>query len=145
MTQRKYRSHLNNSGTVLVESAITLLLLFTVLFGIMETGRFVSFQQTLTDAAREGTRIAVAPVTRTSTMASDGEIETQVNLFLDSNHISGADINIERPIVIDTNGVPTEFTRVTVQAPYEILTLSMFSDLSVTLSGRSLMRNETSP
>ena len=132
-------------GTVLVESAITLLMFFVMLFGIMEAGRFMSFQQTLTDAAREGTRVAIAPLTGTSTMASDSQIKTQAQIFLDSNHVTGATVTIDRPVVINTNGINTQFTRVTVKAPYQLITLSLFSNLAVTLQGKSLMRNETSP
>jgi Flp pilus assembly protein TadG len=135
----------SNSGTVLVESAITLLMFFVVLFGIVEAGRFMSFQQTLTDAAREGTRVAVAPLTGTTTMASDSQIKAQAQIFLDSNHVTGATVTIDRPVVITLNGIDAQFTRVTVQAPYQIITLSMFSNLAVTLQGKSLMRNETSP
>jgi Flp pilus assembly protein TadG len=134
-----------NSGTVLVESAITLLMFFVILFGIMESGRFMSFQQTLTDAAREGTRLAIAPLSATSTLPSTDQIQSRVQTFLDSNHITGATITVDNPIVINTGGINTQFTRVTVQAPYRLITISMFSDLAVTLQGRSLMRNETSP
>lgn len=133
------------SGSVLVESAMTLLLLFVILLGIMEAGRFLSIQQTLTDAAREGARLSVAPISRTSTVASVDEIRTEVQRFLDAAHMDGASVDVERPVVIDTSGVPTEFTRVRVEAPYQVLTIAMFSDLEVTLKGEALMRNETSP
>jgi Flp pilus assembly protein TadG len=132
-------------GTVLVESAMTLLLLFVILLGIIESGRFLHIQQTLTDAAREGARLSVAPISQTSTVATEEEIEAEVERFLDAARINDADIEVERPVVIDTSGVLTEFTRVRVEVPYEILTLSMFSDLQVTLKGEALMRNETSP
>jgi Flp pilus assembly protein TadG len=116
-----------------------------ILLGIMEAGRFMNVQQTLTDAAREGARLSVAPITQTSTVATVEEIRAEVQRFLDAARIDGATIDIERPVVIDTSGVPTEFTRVRVELPYEVLTLSMFSDLQVTLKGEALMRNETSP
>ena len=48
-------------------------------------------------------------------------------------------------MVIQMGSVPTEFTRVTVTIPYEVVTVSLFSDLEMTLSGQALMRNETSP
>ncbi len=53
-------------GTVIVEAAFTLLLLFTFLFGLMEIGRFISVQQALTDAAREGARARITPLSQTS-------------------------------------------------------------------------------
>jgi Flp pilus assembly protein TadG len=146
MEKRKVsKLYFDESGTVLVESAISLLMFLVMLFGIVEAGRFMSFQQTLTDAAREGARLAVAPLTQTSTMASDAQIQTQANTFLNSNHVTGATITVTRPVAVTANGINMEYTKVTVQAPYRPVTLSMFSSLSVTLEGRSLMRNETSP
>ena len=133
------------TGAVIVEAALTLLLFFTLLLGIMEGGRFLNVQQTLTNAAREGARVAVAPITQTSTLASDGEIETEVRRFLDAARIYGATITVERPLVIPSNGVPMQYTRVRVSVPYRVISLAMFSSLSVNLAGEALMRNETSP
>ena len=133
------------TGAVVVEAAITLIFFFTLLLGIMEGGRFLNVQQTLTNAAREGARMAVAPITQTSTLASDGEIETEVRRFLDAARISGATITVERPLVIPSNGLPMQYTRVRVSVPYRVISLAMFSALSVNLAGEALMRNETSP
>lgn len=133
------------AGTAIVEAALTLLLFFTLLMAIMEGGRFLNVQQTLTNAAREGARTAVAPLTQTSTMASDGEIETEVRRFLDAARVSGATVTVQRPIVIQANGVPMECTRVTTSVTYQVFSLAAFSNLSVNLTGEALMRNETSP
>ena len=133
------------TGAVVVEAAITLIFFFTLLLGIMEGGRFLNVQQTVTNAAREGARMAVAPITQTSTLASDGEIETEVRRFLDAARISGATITVERPLVIPSNGLPMQYTRVRVSVPYRVISLAMFSMLSVNLAGEALMRNETSP
>jgi Flp pilus assembly protein TadG len=143
--QKLRKLHSGESGTAVVESAVSLLMFLVMLFGIVEACRFMSFQQTLTDAAREGARLAVAPLTQTSTMASDAQIQTQAGVFLNSNHITGATITITRPVTVTANGINMQYTQVTVQAPYQPVTLSMFSSLSVTLEGKSLMRNETSP
>jgi Flp pilus assembly protein TadG len=136
------------TGAVVVEAALTLLFFFTLLLGIMEGGRFLNVQQTVTNAAREGARMAVAPITQTSTLPSDGEIETEVRRFLDAARISGATITVERPLVIPSNGLPMQYTRVRVSVPYRVISLAMFSTqggLSVNLAGEALMRNETSP
>jgi len=133
------------TGAVVVEAAITLIFFFTLLLGIMEGGRFLNVQQTVTNAAREGARMAVAPITQTSTLASDAEIETEVRRFLDAARISGATITVERPLVIPSNGLPMQYTRVRVSVPYRVISLAMFSMLSVNLAGEALMRNETSP
>ena len=132
-------------GAVVVEAALTLLLFFTVLLAIMEGGRFLNVQQTLTNAAREGARLAVAPISQTSTLASDGEIETRVRTFLDASRVSGAVVTVERPVVVQANGVAMQYTRVRVSVPYRVISLAAFSALSVNLTGEALMRNETSP
>jgi Flp pilus assembly protein TadG len=135
----------NERGTALVESAISLLMFFTILFGILEAGRFMFFQQTLTDAAREGARLAVAPITQTDTMATCDQIKTYVTQVTNIAHISNPTIDCT-PVVVNTGGVATHFTQVTVSAPYNVVTLAMFSSsLNVTLKGQALMRNETSP
>ncbi len=133
------------TGAVIVEAAVSLLMFFTLLLGIMEGGRFLNVQQTLTNAAREGARMAVAPITQTSTLASDGEIETEVRRLLDAARIYGATITVERPLVIPSNGLPMEYTRVRVSVPYRVISMAMFRALSVNLAGEALMRNETSP
>ena len=47
-TRRKQR------GAVIAESAVTLIVLFMLLFAILEFGRAYKTYQVLTDAAREG-------------------------------------------------------------------------------------------
>ena len=133
------------TGTVVVEAALTLLLFFTVLFAIMEGGRFLNVQQTLTNAAREGARLAVAPLSQTSTLASNGQIEAEIQVFLDAARISGATVTVERPVIVQANGVTMQYTRVRVSVPYQVISLAAFSALSVNLAGEALMRNETSP
>ena len=145
---------------MLVEAALTLLTLFIFLFAIMEAGRFFQVQQLLTDAAREGARLAVSPLTQTTLQASNTEILDTVQRFLDAASIGHAAIGCTGAgilVCVDRNvrlsdglviaspcNVPCG-TRVRVQAPYEIMTLSMFAALSITLKGQALMRNETSP
>ena len=52
----------NNKGAALVEMALTLLLLLTIVFGIFEYGRVMYTINTLNHAAREGARrAAVTP------------------------------------------------------------------------------------
>ena len=145
------------TGSVLVEAAFTLLTLFVFLFGIVEAGRFFQVQQFLTDAAREGARVAVAPLSQTTTLATMAEIQTAIQQFLDAAAIKNATpavdcVNLTTGADIASNSTCTGIvcpaacgTRVTVSAPYQIMTLAMFSNLSITLKGKALMRNETSP
>ena len=132
-------------GVAVVEGAVVLMGFLVLVFGIFEAGRFFNVQQVLTDASREGARLAVTPLSGTSTLPTTGQIESEVQRFLQAANIQGATIAVNRPVSIDTGGVLSEFTRVTVSVPYQVLTLSMFSNLAIPLVGEALMRNETSP
>jgi Flp pilus assembly protein TadG len=116
-----------------------MLTLFIFLFAIMEAGRLFNVQQTLTDAAREGARWGVTPLTQTDTLRNTTEIQARVQEFLDSASIQPTSI------VVTRTGTPENFTRVRVEADYRPITLSMFNLGTLTLKGEALMRNETSP
>ncbi len=131
-------------GTAVVEAAITMLGFLVLLLGTFEAGRLLNIQQVLTGASREGARLAVSPLSGTSTLPTVGEIESEVQRFLQAANIGTATTVVERPVSVVTGSVPTTFTRVRVSLPYTVLTLSMFSNLEFTLVGESLMRNETS-
>ena len=123
---------------------MTVLGFLVLLLGIFEAGRLLNIQQTLTVASREGAKLAVLPLSGTSTLPSVGEIESEVQRFLQAANIGSATTVVERPVSIVTGSVTTTSTRVRVSLPYTLLTLSMFSDLEITLVGQTLMRNETS-
>lgn len=132
-------------GAAAVEGAVVLLVFLVVILAIFEAGRFFNVQQVLTNASREGARLAVLPLSGTSSLPTTGQIESEVQRFLQAANIQGATIAVNRPVSINTGGVLSEFTRVTVSVPYQVLTLSMFSNLAIPLVGEALMRNETSP
>src|SRR5947208_16067958 len=75
-------------GTVIVEAAFTLLLLFTFLFGLMEVGRFISVQQALTHAAREGARARITRLSQTSYLTDRFVVRTVVCAFLHPASVS---------------------------------------------------------
>ncbi len=65
-------------GTVVLETALTLILFLTFLFAVFEYGRILMVKQLITNAARHGSRIAVSGTyARTSQ-----EIETEVRRLL---------------------------------------------------------------
>ncbi len=144
MQKMKRASWREQGGTAVVEAAITVLGFLVVVLAIFEAGRLLNVQQALTDASREGARLAVAPLSGTSTLPTVGEIENEVQRFLQAANIGTATTVVERPVSIVTGSVTTTFTRVRVSLPYTVLTIAMFSDLELTLTGESLMRNETS-
>src|SRR3989442_602316 len=158
----KLKKSKTETGTAVVETALTLLLFFTFLLGIMEAGRLFHVQQTLTDAAREGARWAVAPVTNTNYPCSGGSTDTQcirdrVQIFLGAagitllsdgctvSSLQKGDACITTLNQDEVIGVD-HYTRVKIMSKYQFITLSMFSSLSVgNLKGEALMRNETTP
>ena len=132
-------------GAAVVEAALILLALFVFLLGIMEAGRFINTEQVLTNAAREGARFAVAPLSGTNTLPTTAEIEDRVDIFLASANLSdGVTVTVDSAFTVDHGDFTTTYTRVTVSRPYQVLTIPMFSGLEITMEGEALMRNETS-
>ena len=143
-----------NQGTVIVETAFTVLLFFTFIMAIMEGARLFNFQGTLTNAAREGARQSVAPFSQTDTMLTDGEIAT-----ISQNFLAAANIPCSGCVTVTRNNVvicdamtmppcnPAKFRRsilVNITATYQPITMSMFNLGALTMHGRSLMRSEVS-
>ncbi len=130
------------SGQALVEAAMTMLLLLVFIFAIFEAGRYLQVQQVLTDAAREGARRAVAPYTRTDTLLDQAGVEPFVQSYLEAASVHGALVTVTHGVTI--GGATTSYCRVTVTYDYHVMTTLMFGSLNMTLTGQSLMREETS-
>src|SRR5437899_12914103 len=125
--QARQRRSTSERGTAIVESAIILPVFFLLLFGVFEAGRFMNTQQVLTDAAREGARLAVTPLSQTNTLPSTGAITTRVNDFLGSASITGATVTVDNAVSVVTGGSRTIYTRVRVDQPDQVLTAPGFS------------------
>ena len=78
-------------GAAVVEFAVVAPLLFALLFGMVEFGRMVMVQQTLTNASREGARRGILE------NASQTEVEQVVLNYLTSSSITGATVEISPP------------------------------------------------
>ena len=65
MTRRPADGHARDRGSVAVEFALLLPLLLLLVFGIIDFGRALNAQITLTQAAREGARLAALGTSRT--------------------------------------------------------------------------------
>ena len=137
--------YMSHQPIQVVEAAFVTLLFLIFLLGIFEGGRILSVQQALDNAAREGARVAVMPQSRTSALPSVAQIEDEINHYLEPAVIAGTTVKVERPVTIQMGNVATQFTRVTVSLPYSLTPIQLFGGLQFTLSGRALMRNETSP
>lgn len=138
-------------GSTLVESAVSLFLLLTLVFGIIEFGRAYNVYQVMTNAAREGARFAVAPCPIAASIGttcaagqlpSTSAVQTYVQGFLGSGSISGATVSVNpnyQPSNDPVNGIPLSYTQVTVSLPY---TFTFFS-FAPTITTTAVMRNET--
>jgi Flp pilus assembly protein TadG len=145
-------------GVTVVEAAILIVAFFMLILGVIELGRFLSMRQVLTNAAREGARFAVAPLTQTNTLPDESEVVARVNTFLTAAAVTGATITTTCPtgaaevctsynaaMSVATGLVTTEYTRVTVTKPFSVVTApGLFSAFTVTVRGEAMMRRETS-
>jgi hypothetical protein len=131
-----------DEGQSLVEFAILLPILLGVVIGIFEFGRAWNVDQVLTNAGREGARLAVIP-----TSSEDDVIETVEGVLTDAAlDPSLADIAIEG---MGVYGTPTS---VEIEYPYEFTFLGPIIAFlgdgegenpgAITLNSRITMRNE---
>jgi Flp pilus assembly protein TadG len=141
---RKWRSE---KGVALVEAAITIPLLLLVSAGIFEFGRAYQTWQVITNAAREGARIAVLP---SSTSAA---VTQRVRDYMQQGQLSrwsSAGITVDTGVILRVGG-PPEATRVTVTYPFTFVVLQPIARLispsttlgsALTMNAQALMRNE---
>ena len=124
-------------GAAAVEFAVVAPVFFLVVLGIIEFGRMIMVQQVLTNAAREGARIAVLD------SATTARVETRVTDYLASANLSGATVTIT-PNPPNTAGFDQPVT-VRVDVPFAAVSaLSRpFLAGSTTLTAQSVMRRET--
>lgn len=125
-------------GAAIAEAAVSAVALFMLILGTVAFGRAFSIYQSLTNAAREGARFAVAPDPVTEALPSVADVQSHVTPFLKSNNINGTvDVAATSHVI---NGVTTTYTKVTVTAPYNFLA---FPFGTVNIQSNSEMRNET--
>ena len=141
---RKWRSE---KGVALVEAAITIPLLLMVSAGIFEFGRAYQTWQVITNAAREGARVAVLP------SATPGAVTQRVRDYMQAGQLSrwsSAGIVVDSGVTLRVGG-PPEATRVTVTYPFTFVVLQPIARLispsttlgsALTMNAQALMRNE---
>jgi Flp pilus assembly protein TadG len=134
---RTTRSH-RERGAAAIEAALILPMFFACLFGVLEAGRFMNTEQVLTNAAREGARFSVTPLTGTNALPTTNEVTTYVQQYLDAAGVAGT------VTVFNSDPPANYYTRVRVDGLYQLITWQSFNMLSVTLRGEAKMRNETS-
>ena len=136
-------------GAALLEAAITIPMLLLVSVGIFEFGRAYQTWQILTNAAREGARMAVLSDT------SNGDINARVTQYMTDGQLSAANsatIGVNRSAVLDVNGRSVSASDVTIDYPFSFIVLQPVARLvapttslggAVVMHAEAVMRNET--
>ena len=136
-------------GQALLETALTLPLLLLVSVSIFEFGRAYQTWQVLTNAAREGARVAVLPG------QTAGNVQARVRSYMSSGQLpngaaAGVAVNQNASIAIGSAGNASASV-VTVSYPFQFMVLQPVARLLVsgsllgapfTLTASAEMRNE---
>jgi Flp pilus assembly protein TadG len=85
---------LAQSGAEVVEFALTLPLLLLVVLGIIEFGFLFQEYEVVTNAAREGARIAILPTYSANASATQTNVTARVNQYLTAGGLSTASATI---------------------------------------------------
>ena len=136
------------TGAALLEAAITIPLLLFVSVGIFEFGRAYQTWQVVTNAAREGARLAVLPSANVST------VQQRVRDYMQAGQLSRyatAGVSVNTSATLTVNGTAVSASQVTVTYPFTFIVLQPVARLvssqtalggAVTMSAQALMRNE---
>ena len=141
------RTHLikNQRGAALLETAITIPIILLISVAIFEFGRAYQTWQVLTNAAREGARIAIL------TEKTDADVQSAVQNYMKTGGLpkyATAVVNINRNVPLGVNTA----SQVTVNYPFSFMVLNPVMNLvkkgstagsPITMQSVALMRNES--
>jgi Flp pilus assembly protein TadG len=142
-----------DSGAEFVEAALAMPLLLLVVFGIMDFGLMFQQYEVLTNAAREGARIAVLPTYQGASLQAN--VQNRVQQYINASFLASGGSPTVAPVVV-TSGVAvgggstcTMTTyKVTVTYPHQFLFLAGIGNYfgttfgTKTLTASSTMRSE---
>jgi Flp pilus assembly protein TadG len=116
-------------GAALLEMALTLPLLLLVCVGILEFGRAYQTWQVLTNAAREGARIAVLPGT------DDDAVRSRVKEYMAAGQLPKANdtvvtIDIDRNQTVSIGTGTASASQITVNYPFDFVVLDPIARLA---------------
>jgi Flp pilus assembly protein TadG len=142
---RKWRSE---KGAALLEAAMTIPLLLLVAIGTLEFGRAYQTWQVLTNAAREGARMAVLP------NQTQSAVVQRVRNYMQAGQLpryNTASVTVNSSASITVNGAPVSASQVTVDYPFNFIVLQPVARLvtpstslgsAITMRAEAVMRNE---
>jgi Flp pilus assembly protein TadG len=138
-----------DEGAALIEAAFTLPLMLFVCIGILEFGRAYQAWQVVTNASREGARIAILPG------MNDAAVTSRVRSYLEAGALDQASVTavvIQRNTTVSIGGTSTaSASKVTVNYPFTFMVLNPVAQLvaknstvgqAFTMSASTSMRNE---
>lgn len=136
-------------GAALLETAIALPLVLLVSVGIFEFGRAFQTWQVLTNAAREGARVAVLP------NPAPGAVNDRVNAYIVAGQLPNpgtASVSVDRSATLAIGTTTASASIVTVQYPFNFIVLnpvarlvvggSTLGSAPITMTASAEMRNE---
>jgi Flp pilus assembly protein TadG len=145
--RRRDHSWRQRSGAAVVEMAICLPLLFTVVLGIVEFGRGMMVSELVNNSAREGARLAIVAGT------TNNDVTQAVKDFLQAAGINSQDVTVTITVTAATgnpnpnnqvgNATTRDVCTVQVQVPFNKVSFIPGSYLNgKNLKGLCAMRHE---
>jgi Flp pilus assembly protein TadG len=123
-------------GAAMVEMAIVLVLLLSLLFGVIEFGWILFKMGQINQAARHGARIAVRPA------ADEDEVAAAVDVIMNSSSLGRARTDYRLTISPSTSVEVGEPVQVYVELDYSTIKLIGFVPTPSVLHGRATMSKE---
>jgi Flp pilus assembly protein TadG len=136
-------------GQALIETAMTLPIVLVISVSIFELGRALQVWQQLSNAAREGARVAVLPG------ASVDGVKERVLQSMEAGGLenrSAKQITVKNDAAITMSGSPVSASQITIAYPYSFMVLNPVMELiapgsdvgtPITMTATALMRNES--
>jgi Flp pilus assembly protein TadG len=136
----------SEKGAALIEAAITVPIILLISVGIFEFGRAYQTWQVLTNAAREGARMAVI------TTSKDADITTRVRNYMQAGSLPNyatATVTIQRSVVLTGSDTASS---IQIDYPFQFMVLNPVVRLiapsdnktgaPITMKSSAIMRNE---
>jgi Flp pilus assembly protein TadG len=132
-------------GAALLEAAVTVPIILLISVGIFEFGRAYQTWQVLTNAAREGARLAVIAG------STDADVTGRVRGYMTAGQLPNAStavVTINRGVALTASDTGS---RITINYPFQFMVLnpvvrlvspSATTGAPITMQARAIMRNE---
>jgi Flp pilus assembly protein TadG len=136
-------------GQALIETALTLPIVLVLSISIFEFGRALQVWQLLTNAAREGARVAVLPGSTTQA------VQTRVLTYMEAGGLQNRaanQITVNGNAEIEMAGEMVSASQITINYPFSFMVLNPIMQLvapgsevgeAITMTASALMRNES--